>query len=208
MKKETFFQKIREITSKHHSLEFYPIFQELDQEDLINLISCLIRYNSDTYISNYTSQGLQSDIEKYKKTLENPILFYINLFIEDELACLYNPKETYNYFYNFEDLFFENINKLFHKKNILLKNKKVLQDYVKKIFKNDYKKFLTSMYWQIISEEKKRRADYSCQLCGNKNNLNTHHSTYDIFGLEIYYMDKLIVLCNKCHSKFHNKEVK
>ena len=73
----------------------------------------------------------------------------------------------------------------------------------------NYKKFLQTPYWKIISSEKLKQTDYTCQLCGKNNTiLNVHHTTYDIICLEIYNMNKLTVLCQNCHSKFNNKEVK
>lgn len=72
----------------------------------------------------------------------------------------------------------------------------------------DYKEFLQTPYWKIISEYKKVQAKNKCQLCNKEGLLHTHHRTYEIRGNEINNLDDLIVLCDKCHAKHHNKEIK
>lgn len=66
-----------------------------------------------------------------------------------------------------------------------------------------YKKYLTTPYWKFVSQLAKKKAKYKCQLCGSESNLNTHHRTYEHKGYEINNMEDLIVLCQNCHSKFH-----
>lgn len=81
------------------------------------------------------------------------------------------------------------------------------EDIIQYIKKIPYKDFLQTPYWKTISDYKKYKQDYTCELCGTKkfkNKLNTHHPTYDIRGEELFYLDKLKVLCNICHEKFHN----
>ena len=72
----------------------------------------------------------------------------------------------------------------------------------------EYKDFLQSPYWKDISEYKKKTAGNRCQLCNKREVLNTHHRTYSIHGYEILNLDDLIVLCEQCHTKFHNKDGK
>lgn len=81
----------------------------------------------------------------------------------------------------------------------------IWDDIKKFILKMDYRIFLNTEYWKIISARKKYKSNFRCQLCNCTENLETHHTTYEIRGLEIYNMDKLIVLCKSCHSKQHQK---
>ncbi len=69
-----------------------------------------------------------------------------------------------------------------------------------------YKMFLDSPYWKIISKYKKEFSGNKCQLCNSEKLLNTHHNNYKNRGKEYKNLNDLIVLCNKCHSKFHNKD--
>jgi 5-methylcytosine-specific restriction endonuclease McrA len=80
-------------------------------------------------------------------------------------------------------------------------NKWELRDYVNNQL--SYKMFLTTPYWKEVSQLAKRKAKFSCQLCGSKENLNVHHKTYEHKGTEINHLEDLIVLCQNCHSKFH-----
>ncbi|MFA7287436.1 MAG: hypothetical protein WC055_01005 [Melioribacteraceae bacterium] len=67
-----------------------------------------------------------------------------------------------------------------------------------------YKYYVKTPYWQIISTEVKKRADFKCQLCNHKGfDLNAHHSNYKILGYELDNLKELICLCTKCHKKHH-----
>jgi hypothetical protein len=70
--------------------------------------------------------------------------------------------------------------------------------------KLDYPLYLQSIWWKTISLEAKERAGHRCQLCNKKGVLHTHHRTYENIGNE--NPEDLIVLCAKCHAKFHNKD--
>ena len=62
--------------------------------------------------------------------------------------------------------------------------------------------------WKEKSKQAKNRVGYRCQLCNRKGNdttLHTHHNTYIRFLLEDDL--DLIVLCRKCHAKFHDVEI-
>lgn len=76
-----------------------------------------------------------------------------------------------------------------------------IKDYVNN--QMTYKQYLSTPYWQLVSMLAKRKAKYKCQLCGSDENLNTHHRSYKHKGFEIRHMEDLIVLCQDCHSKFH-----
>lgn len=68
-----------------------------------------------------------------------------------------------------------------------------------------YKMFLMTPYWKLVSEDVKLRFNYTCKLCGSRENLQVHHITYDNHGFEHKYRHKdLICVCEKCHKKLHN----
>jgi hypothetical protein len=115
------------------------------------------------------------------------VIFYI----ENYLSPKYADREP---FIN-NDLY-ERIShmELWHSDNIA--------EYIKAM---EYKEFLQTPYWKDISDYKKKMANNRCQLCNKKGVLHTHHRTYSIHGYEINNLDDLIVLCEDCHKKFHNK---
>jgi len=67
------------------------------------------------------------------------------------------------------------------------------------------KEFLLTPYWKAIAEKTKKKAGFKCLMCNGKNNLATHHRTYDNHGDELYHMEDLVVICEDCHAKFHDK---
>lgn len=73
----------------------------------------------------------------------------------------------------------------------------------------DYKKwyhevYLKSPHWEKLKKVALQRADRKCQVCSCNNfPLNVHHNTYQNLGHE--YITDLVVLCERCHSRFHNK---
>ena len=66
-----------------------------------------------------------------------------------------------------------------------------------------YPQYLKSEHWQDLRRRMLKRASFACQLCNSKGRLNVHHRTYERRGQEPY--SDLIVLCENCHSKFHDK---
>lgn len=71
-----------------------------------------------------------------------------------------------------------------------------------------YQDFVRTPYWVAISEYKKFKSNYQCALCGNMVGLATHHKTYERHGQEHEFNvinEDLIVLCESCHGKFHDK---
>jgi len=69
-----------------------------------------------------------------------------------------------------------------------------------------YNEFLQTKYWKIVREFAIEKACKRCELCYSQTKLNVHHKTYDHHYEEHkYYKTDLIVLCQECHSKFHNK---
>jgi len=78
--------------------------------------------------------------------------------------------------------------------------------FIKAISSLEYKEFLQTRYWKIIRELAIEKACKRCELCYSQTKLNVHHKTYDHHYEEHkYYKTDLIVLCQECHSKFHNK---
>jgi hypothetical protein len=65
----------------------------------------------------------------------------------------------------------------------------------------NYQEYLKSDYWKEIREKVYKRDNYKCKLCGSKENICVHHSTYDNLGNEI--LDDLITICKHCHNAFH-----
>lgn len=77
------------------------------------------------------------------------------------------------------------------------------------IQKLKYNDFLNTLYWEGISLYTKYLSKFRCQLCASKDNLRTHHKTYDRHGYEHnlnVLKEDLIVLCDNCHQKFHDKQ--
>jgi 5-methylcytosine-specific restriction endonuclease McrA len=69
-----------------------------------------------------------------------------------------------------------------------------------------YRLFLQTTYWKIVRAHSINRAGSACRLCNRKSPLEVHHRTYAHHGLEHqWYAEDLIVLCNPCHAKFHDK---
>ncbi len=77
------------------------------------------------------------------------------------------------------------------------------------ILKLRYFYFLRTSYWQIISTEVKRRANWRCS-CGGRESLQVHHGDEGNknHGEEHLILDKLQCLCGKCHDALHGNSVK
>jgi len=72
-----------------------------------------------------------------------------------------------------------------------------------------YQEFLRTSYWHAVRDSARESADHRCQLCGCSNReLHVHHKTYEHRGREYDHMNDLIVLCEPCHAKFHDKPSK
>ncbi len=66
-----------------------------------------------------------------------------------------------------------------------------------------YSQFLRTAYWFAVSSVAKSKAGMRCQVCNSKNNITTHHRTYDTHGREHANMSDLVALCENCHGLFH-----
>lgn len=68
-----------------------------------------------------------------------------------------------------------------------------------------YRMFLETPYWKTVRAYKLVLAGYQCQLCNKGGRLSVHHRTYEHRGCEYLFLEDLIVLCDPCHAKHHNK---
>ena len=66
-----------------------------------------------------------------------------------------------------------------------------------------YQEYLQTDHWQETRKRALKRAGFKCQLCSSNGKLHVHHRTYENLGNE--NNADLIVLCETCHGKFHNK---
>lgn len=66
-----------------------------------------------------------------------------------------------------------------------------------------YSEYLKTDHWQELRNRMLKRSGYKCQLCNASSTLHVHHRTYERKGYE--ELSDLIVLCAKCHAKFHDK---
>ena len=66
-----------------------------------------------------------------------------------------------------------------------------------------YRHYLDTEEWKSTRRRALRKADFRCQLCDGQGLLNVHHRTYVRRGFE--EPADLIVLCEPCHAKFHDK---
>jgi 5-methylcytosine-specific restriction endonuclease McrA len=65
-----------------------------------------------------------------------------------------------------------------------------------------YREYLQSPEWQVTRKRAMKRAGFRCQICNAYGvRLNVHHRTYERRGYE--ENQDLIVLCEGCHSIFH-----
>lgn len=66
-----------------------------------------------------------------------------------------------------------------------------------------YHEYLNSIEWQRTRKHKLEEAHGRCQLCDCGAGVCVHHRTYDRLFNE--RLDDLIVLCQSCHDRFHDK---
>lgn len=69
----------------------------------------------------------------------------------------------------------------------------------------DYQTYIKSEAWKIKAKEAKDRAGNRCELCNSSIKIHAHHKKYVNLGHE--EKGDIIVLCKKCHSIFHGKEI-
>lgn len=74
---------------------------------------------------------------------------------------------------------------------------------LKQLTEMPYEQYLASPEWQRLRLHMLAAANNRCQLCNATQHLRLHHRTYDRRGRET--TADVIVLCETCHSKFHNR---
>lgn len=70
-----------------------------------------------------------------------------------------------------------------------------------------YPAFLQTPYWSAVRNYVVWLRNGRCQLCLSRTNLNVHHppQIYGMRGYEYQNPEELVVLCQPCHAKFHDK---
>jgi 5-methylcytosine-specific restriction endonuclease McrA len=67
-----------------------------------------------------------------------------------------------------------------------------------------YQEYLQTKHWKELRQKMLKKAKHKCRLCHAENKtLNVHHKTYKHIGNE--KLTDLIVLCQDCHAKHHDK---
>lgn len=72
-----------------------------------------------------------------------------------------------------------------------------------RLMKLPYSAFLKTYYWRAIAMYMKHKNGDHCTYCPAETGLQVHHKTYDHHGIELFYMDELEVVCDKCHKARH-----
>jgi 5-methylcytosine-specific restriction endonuclease McrA len=72
-----------------------------------------------------------------------------------------------------------------------------------RLMKLPYDSFLKTYYWRAIGMYLKYKNGEHCTYCNCEKGLQIHHKTYEHHGLELFYLDDLEVLCDKCHKMKH-----
>ena len=85
--------------------------------------------------------------------------------------------------------------------SIILSKKKNLNELTEA--QKEYQKYLKTKHWLELRKKKLDSVEHKCELCYSSKRLQIHHKTYIRKGNEL--LNDLIVLCSRCHSKFHNK---
>jgi len=67
-----------------------------------------------------------------------------------------------------------------------------------------YQQYLQSKEWKEKKSEVLFRDGHCCQLCGDDDDLQIHHLTYNRVGDEALF--DLVTLCSHCHANEHGKE--
>ena len=127
----------------------------------------------------------QENEEKSRKELEE---YYKNNWLSPDCSL---TKETYKKPWGAREEVKNSINYI---------GRDIVKEYANSL---DYRDYLKTPYWKLVSALVKRKANYKCQLCGSEYDLNVHHRSYKHRGEEIFYLEDLIVLCYDCHQKFH-----
>jgi 5-methylcytosine-specific restriction endonuclease McrA len=68
-----------------------------------------------------------------------------------------------------------------------------------------YNAYLQGDEWRAKRVLVLRRADWTCEGCGNARATQVHHTTYDHAGNEFLW--ELVAVCDECHERFHGREI-
>lgn len=91
------------------------------------------------------------------------------------------------------------------KKALVKQARLIKKNMVDELKKMPYTDYLQTLHWGAIRKRALKRARQKCQLCNSENAvLNVHHNNYERRGKE--RITDVIVLCQACHAKHHNKE--
>jgi len=74
---------------------------------------------------------------------------------------------------------------------------------IKELRSMPYREYLETPEWKAIRDQALHYAHYRCKLCYSRGPLHVHHRVYRNLGAE--YHSDLVVLCESCHSKYHEK---
>ena len=77
------------------------------------------------------------------------------------------------------------------------------EDSYRKLRTMPYSKYLETPHWKRMRDTMLMKSGHACQLCSSRRRLQVHHRTYERRGCE--RLADLIVLCDNCHAKFHDK---
>ena len=69
--------------------------------------------------------------------------------------------------------------------------------------KHEYKRYLKSNKWRQRKHRSLRLVGYKCEVCRSEVDIHVHHLSYERLGAE--KDSDLIVLCEVCHTKQHDK---
>lgn len=66
-----------------------------------------------------------------------------------------------------------------------------------------YERFLQTEYWFIVRAYVISQRGRRCERCERTGDLNVHHVQYDHRGEEVFYLEDLRLLCERCHAATH-----
>lgn len=129
------------------------------------------------------------------KQYDRAIMVLSDLKIVEVKNSLFNAKKTP--FIRLLDGFYE----LFQKE--LSNNGISIELIINELKKLPYKEYLKSSHWKETRKRMFILYNHKCGICDSKTKLNVHHKNYTNKGCE--KSEDLIVLCQSCHAKFHDK---
>lgn len=145
----------------------------------------------------YLSAILKNSLNDYQKDEPRPERKIKDVTIEEYVAKYLDPNLSFNPEVTLAERVRIIIDPLFLEDDLIAETVNSLT----------YEEFLTTPYWNTITDYKKEQANFKCKQCGSNKHTCTHHKTYAHHGyehtLEVINQD-LVVLCDACHKKIHN----